>query len=47
MPAGFSAQTLFQQYGFVLDDHGLDWTPDDAFKLHQTGVPPLSPGHVR
>ena len=36
VPDGFSAQTLFQQYGFILDDHELAWTPDDAFKLHQT-----------
>ena len=36
VPAGFSAQTLFQQYGFVLDDQELAWTTDDAFKLHQT-----------
>ncbi|MCH1575644.1 MAG: hypothetical protein L7S67_05175 [Flavobacteriales bacterium] len=36
VPAGFSAQTLFQQFGFVLDDHELSWTTDDAFKLHET-----------
>ena len=36
VPQGFSAQTLFQQFGFVLDDMELAWTPDDAFKLHQT-----------
>ena len=47
MPAGFSAQTLFQQYGFVLDDHELDWTPDDAFKLHQTVASSPIPGHGR
>lgn len=36
IPEGFSAQTLFQQYGFILDDQDLSWTSDDAFKLHQT-----------
>ena len=36
VPEGFSAQTLFQQYGFILDDLEAAWTPDDAFKLHQT-----------
>ena len=36
VPEGFSAQTLFHQYGFVLDDHELEWTTDDAFKLHET-----------
>lgn len=40
VPDGFSAQTLFQQYGFVLDDHELAWTTDDAFKLH-SGVSSL------
>ncbi len=36
IPDGFSAQTLFHQYGFVLDNMELAWTPDDAFKLHET-----------
>ena len=36
VPNGFSAQTLFQQFGFVLDDHELEWSTDDAFKLHET-----------
>lgn len=35
IPQGFSAQTLYQQYGFVLDDLEEAWTPDEAFKLHQ------------
>ena len=38
VPDGFSAQTLFQQYGFILDDHELAWTPDDAFKLQSASA---------
>ena len=36
IPDGFSAQTLYHQFGFILDDTELAWTPDDAFKLHET-----------